>query len=460
MVKRRLGTRVVVVILAVILTAALNPGLALGYQNYPTNYGRAIEVVSSYCINASSVTWADWAHRTTVPTAKATQTTLENNVETLINSTRSDRLASSYDPSGTNLYAAFGGGHDPRGWATAVYQNTPAGYYAQDYRYTSQNTADLELVWNLYLDQGDPQGVIVGAHTLSNGEGVSHAILAYDLVTTTAPGMGGFAMEGFYVLDPWYGSGLGSIGLPSPYPSGGYSSSTLIGMSDWNSIFRPMVAHGFDFKYNGSTITLNSTYYQGYYNLVLRAQPSYGAPADNAVNAATTYGDYLQVHGGSMPASSPTASSTGAYQLTPVSPTLAGAASSGLQQLVTDQGNTSLAGVGLGTSVHVDSLDQSSPSYELVDLERSGQALAVAKVNDVAGGYQLGSIQWVTDAYKPFTAANQSAYANAAGLSGPTRLVWTMSDASWSPFQPMIDVATAGGHRYLGPGGVSTDVGQ
>lgn len=151
MVKRRLGTRVVVVILAVILTAALNPGLALGYQNYPTNYGRAIEVVSSYCINASSVTWADWAHRTTVPTAKATQTTLENNVETLINSTRSDRLASSYDPSGTNLYAAFGGGHDPRGWATAVYQNTPAGYYAQDYRYTSQNTADLELVWNCIL---------------------------------------------------------------------------------------------------------------------------------------------------------------------------------------------------------------------------------------------------------------------------------------------------------------------
>jgi len=106
----------------------------------------------------------------------------------------------------------------------------------------------------------------------------------------------------------------------------------------------------------------------------------------------------------------------------------------------------------------VDSLDPSQPSYDLVDLDVAGQTLAVAKVDDKPEGYQLGSIQWTTDTYKPFDAANQSIYATAAGLNGPTRLVWAMSDASWSPFQPLIDVATPSGDRYLGPSGIYTDI--
>lgn len=455
--KRRLLRRPIAGILAVILTAGLNSGMAFGYQNYPTNYGDAYQVYTSYCINATSVTWSHWTYRLYVPSSKTTLTSQENSIESYINGNMRDRLASTYDPNGTNLYAAFGGGHDPRGWAYAVYHNTPSGCFVQDYRYSNQNTANLELVWNLYLDQGNPQGVIVGAQT-KGSVGVSHAILAYDAVTTSAPGTTGWSMVGFFVLDPWYGSGLGSIGLGSHYPSGGYAPSTLIGMSNWNNYtLLPMVAHGFDFKFNGSTYTTNSVYYQGYYNLVLRAQPNYGPPTDNAANASTTYSDYLQTHGAVAAASAPAA-----YTYMPTSPTIGGAVHSALQQLepALAQKNTSLVGVGLGTSVHVDSLDPNTLSYELVDLGNGTHTVAVAKVDDEGDNYRLGSIQWVNDAYKPFDVANQSAYAIAAGLDGQTRLVWAMSEASWSPFQPLIDVATSSGHQYLGPLGVSSDFGR
>ena len=144
----------------------------------------------------------------------------------------------------------------------------------------------------------------------------------------------------------------------------------------------------------------------------------------------------------------------------PVSSTVAGAVDSGLAmaQLSMSPQNPSLDGASAGTPIHVDSADPSSPSYELVDLARGGHTLAVAKVNDVSGGFQLGSIQWVTDSYKPLDSSNRSAIARSAGLDGPTRLVWAMSESSWSPFAPLVDVTTAGGHRYVGPTGVGAAV--
>ena len=79
------------------------------------------------------------------------------------------------------------------------------------------------LVWTLYYDR-HPQGAIVGSY--SNGSpsspntGVSHAIDIYDFATNVEPGSAypALQIQGFYVLDPWYGAGFGSIGLPKPYP--------------------------------------------------------------------------------------------------------------------------------------------------------------------------------------------------------------------------------------------------
>jgi hypothetical protein len=69
--------------------------------------------------------------------------------------------------------------------------------------------------------------------------------------------------------------------------------------------------------------------------------------------------------------------------LTPASSTIEAAVQDGLKALgsgVSTGKGESLEGSTVGVSVHVDSVDPSSPSYELVDINKSGKTVAVAKV--------------------------------------------------------------------------------
>ncbi|MBI3750928.1 MAG: hypothetical protein HY263_04630 [Chloroflexi bacterium] len=357
-------------------------------------------------------------------------------------------ITSSFSTSQTtmNSYMAtkdkynWGGcGHDPRGVAWAVYNYTPAGYYFNDYRYTSQSTADWEMV-----DGIRATAKAVGASVAAGMHAV--AIVGYN--TTIDPFVDGTnSINGFYVVDPWYphnySAGLGSQWNPSAPPYGlPHNSSTAyyLTRSSWDS----------QFFY---TDTNEGSFYNGYYVPYLRSTS--GAPSDSPPE---TYGDwYYRTHFGPMAGGETLAESQSSHETSTPTPTLASielAVRSGVRThgLEVPFG---LHGYAVSGSSHVDSLASGFPSYDLVVLRVAGSPRALALVYETPNGYVFAGLAPVATNSPVANPGSRVSLLQEAGLRGTGRLVWAGVAASQStPFEPLLEgVDARGSTSYVGPTG-------
>jgi hypothetical protein len=302
-------------------------------------------------------------------------------------------------------------GSDPQGWAYALWNYSPAGYGFNYYVSSNQATQDWEIVYGLRADQ-HPNGALVAGGT--------HAVDVVGFYTLNDPWADMTqSLYGFYLLDPWYGRG--SSGLPN-WPYNGFSPNYYVTIGNWNSLY---------FTDAGTT---------WHYTVVLRSATD-AAPHQPPPQS---YGDYRL----SQLAGPIGASASGARTL--ASPTDAGnlrdAVTQGLQQNALDQGGAlgiDLTGYVVGRSVHVDSLAEELPSYDLVEIDVAGQVRAVAMVSEGPRGYSFaGLTPWTGRFDLASPGAIQSDLAS-QGMTGPGRLVWAWTEEGGSPFAPMIEAKDA-----------------
>lgn len=292
-------------------------------------------------------------------------------------------------------------GHDPRGWAWGLFQYTPAGYYFNDYRDSSQYLMNEEFVLGLRADS-HPVGAIVqgGAHAVDLiGFSTAYDPWSYHQIT----------INGFYVLDPWFPR------------SGGFSPDYYLTISSWNSTqFTP------DHLDGGV-----GSYYYNYYNGVLRKYAA-TVPADNP---SETYGDYeYGIHVG---APSPSQVIESPNQS---GPTVAAAIQAGLAQSGIDVGRLgiNLSGYSIGPSVDVRSLAPGIPDYRLVELQVRHQPRALVLLPRAATGFAFGGLTGISRDPSFMTAGGRLQALRAHGMGGSGDVVWAPSRIGAPPFAPFI----------------------
>lgn len=342
----------------------------------------ALQRTEYYCVPASALTWTNYINGTT-DKSEATEAAYFNWGR------RSDHSKAQYPTAW---------GVDPRGWAWIMYQYTPAGYYFNDYRYSSQATADKYLAIGL-RSTSVPVGALVAAG--------KHAV---DLVGFTADRdpmlYSSFTLQTFSAVDPWSTSwddpGLGT-GYPIPIDA--------FTISYWNSNYFKKYS---DLKY--------TTYWNGYYVPILRKSGA-AVPSDTPSAPYNT-----------------TMATAVEMDVQPAAPTLAAA----LETWPTDGTSfgsalsVDLSQVSIGRTVHVTSAINEHPSYDLAELRRAGRLVALALITEEATGFRIGAIRAVGEDYElPDKSRALDSFAAAGRQVGDAALVWGWSQESWSPFTPV-----------------------
>jgi hypothetical protein len=110
----------------------------------------------------------------------------------------------------------------------------------------------------------------------------------------------------------------------------------------------------------------------------------------------------------------------------------------------------------LGTSVHVRSLADGIPSYDLVELRVDGKVRAIVLVDELPGGFAFGELRATTrDVRLPTTAQLSKAMAR-NGLHGTPSLSWMWADHPMPPFMPFLTATDASGRTTVVTGSGST----
>jgi len=392
-------------VLALVLTALMSQAaVADAYTQDP--YSSAYNNMQSnncWCVPAAARTWVMYITGGTAPS----QSTMETYAQS------GNKYSWGACPSGGP------GGNDPRGWAWAMYDATPAGYGFNDYMSTSQITMDWEFVYGIRAE-AHPDGALVAYG--------KHAVDVVGYYTLNDPNSSlQQTLYGFYLLDPWYGRG--ASGLPNWY--NGFSPNSYVTIANWNSLY---------FRLD----TNDGAYWNNKYVAVLRNSTGV-APSDNP---PVSYGD-LHV-GGLAPASMGASTLAGAI----VSPTIQDAVTLGLRQNDLEHGGAlgvDLTGYSIGPSVHVDSLASELPSYDLAQIMVGGRLAAVAMVSEIGPDYAFAGI---TPWSGSFPLGSSSAMASALasnGMGGTARLVWAWADEGGSPFTPFVEATDiiTGAPAYL-----------
>ncbi len=239
-------------------------------------------------------------------------------------------------------------------------------------------------------------------------------------------------LNGFYIVDPWYGE-TGASGLPgwptaSPWGFPWGSTGYYFTISAWNSTI---------FKAD----TNDGSFWNNQYTTVLRASTN----ANPGNQPPETYGDYVyQQTIGAIPASLSTTASLASPDL---ATTVGGAVSDGLTQNGLEHGGklgVDLAGYTLGSTMHVASLVADIPSYELTGVYVGPTLVAVAMTTDTPGGYSFAGLTTSTDWYRLETSPDLPSFLHSKGLAGSPRFVWAWTAGGELPFAPFIEAADAG----------------
>jgi len=373
---RRLGG--VAAILCVVLAAAPIAS-AYTYKVYQGYY--ASQQPDDYtCVAASALTWVDYITGST-------------NV-----STTRVRAYYSYGRQHTR-YSYSANGLDPRAWAWILYHYTPAGYGFNDYRHTTQTSANRQLVFGLRATH-KPVGALMekGWHAF-DVVGFYSSADPYDAETWT--------LYGFYVVDPWFDGGDWSK-FGAQY---NLSPNSYITVSHWNQYYF--------LKYVEPT---RSTIWDDKYVTVLRASTD-AAPSDNPP----------------VPYGAGAAQSTMVEAETEVLPSLHEAIADVVGGLEWEETGTSLAAATVGDHVFVTSDVPGFPDYELVELRTTGSdAIGVAVVARGPGGFRVLSIQQTLPGYRLPDATAAKTVASRLGLGSTSlRLEWRRTSGSQSPVLPL-----------------------
>ncbi|HEX8940865.1 MAG TPA: hypothetical protein VF763_11965 [Candidatus Limnocylindrales bacterium] len=361
------------------------------------------QATTYYCVAASTLSWLGYIPNSTRPT----QTTI-------------------YNYERQHMASPLSIGVDPRGWAYGMWYYTPAGYGFQDYDYPSnqQAQANGELEMGIRAT-GQPVGAIVAAG--------DHAYLVIGFQASSDPNFPGSSLYGFYVIDPWYGSGLGNIGT---LPGGGpynIAPNSYVTLSNWNAhYFLPDVNEG--------------SYYYQRYDTILRSSSS-NAPAGGRIGIDNPPASWADVFGGAP--------------VTPVQPALQDLSDiadlrevvlTGLQQNELTRGNAlgiDFRGVSVGSSVHVDSAASEFPSYFLVEIKKRARTVAVAMVTEEAGFIEFAGLRATETGFRLPDESYRAELAKAYGISATrTRLAWAWSDETMDPYLPVVEVATESGQWH------------
>ena len=389
--------RLAVILAAFAVIAAPLDTLAYYIQDpYNSAYFQS-QTTSSYCVPASTRNWIKYLN-SSFSTSQATIDT--------------------YETSKDKYYHASG--HDPRGWAWGLYHYAPTspGYTFNDYKWSSQATANWEMVWGIRATNR-PVGAIV--------EAGAHAIDIIGYKTLNDPfSVSQQTLYGFNVLDPWFGRG--DSGMPY-WPINGFSPNYYVAIGSWNSYYF--------LQYNGPA------YWNTTYVPVLQ---KYGttAPGDNPT---VSYGEYVYNNTLGPVAAEITSSET--YATSEAAPAIAQAVSDGLAQHdllgLRDGLGIDLKGYAIGDIAHVDSLAAEIAPYDLVELNVSGSVRAIALVTESSSGYTFGALWGYTGDFALGSATGRAQLAADNGVRAGVKLLWAPSTASVSPFDPFLSGESGNG---------------
>jgi hypothetical protein len=317
--------------------------------------------------------------------------------------------------------------------------HAPSTYGFNDYAYRGSNaqaTANWEMIRGIRAT-GDPVGAAVAAG--------KHAVDVIGYNTTRDPFVDGTnAINGVYILDPWYGRG--NSGLPN-WPYNGFGWDSYIQASSWNSLYFLLVPS----SYVG-------TQWDSSYTVVLRTAAT-TTPVDSP---GETYGDWyyrtqLTVPAGADDSFADMSPGASLGDVVPpvITPSIPQAVEAGFEKNGLDTGSSlgvDLTGYTVGASVRVDSVAEELPDYDLVEIRVKGVIRAMALVTEIRGGYAFGALAPVTPEFQLLTAERRASLLAANGLSGTGRLVWAwVDDAISPPFVPLIETRDpqSGAPAYL-----------
>lgn len=336
--------------------------------------------------------------------------------------------------------------NDSLGAAFGLYHYSPSGYGYRDYYDYWQSTMNWKLILNIRATRDPaPATVMAGKHEV--------LVVGYD--TLSDPGSDAFdsanTIYGFNIWDPWQGMNYPTSLFGSWNGGHGYVPDSWFALSDWNSnVYKRDNNEG-----DSQSIQQDGTHgspYNGNFVAVLRAWTDASHPAVNPKNTTTdSYGTtwYQNRNGLSAVQMSVLETSDSASASTTASAaTVASAVDTALAQdrLLgrADLGNLD-AGYTIGHAVHVDSMEPAVASYELVEVLENGHVAAVALVDDVGAGYQLGELTAVVPGFSLPRQADMDAAVAAAGLQGHGRAVWGQTVEGAPRLVPFVVGSTATG---------------
>jgi hypothetical protein len=367
------------------------------------------------CVSASALTWINYLTGAT------------NYTHTLANTWYLEARNNGYDK--YNLASVGEAGLDPRGWANLLWHHRPAHYAFNDYRYTSQTTADLKLEMDV-RDSFEPAGAIIFS-------GI-HAVLVVGFTSNIDPEAGPSTLTGFRIVDPWYPN------TPGTEPAGGtigLAPNTFLDIATWNMNYFTAYADPQYESVHGNEI------WHGRFVPILRAADDGPPPSDTQ---PTPYSDGPQ-GGGAAALAGPrgvTLAQSKAYPDSAITAALLGGIEA--DGLTSDNGlGVDLVGISAGRHIHVESLTPSFPSYELVEVQKSGRVVAIAMLVHRSDGLHFGGLQAAPSSNQLPDEALAGAVTKQGGIRSMRRLVWAPSVDSFVPFAPFAEVTDASGRTML-----------
>ncbi len=324
--------------------------------------------------------------------------------------------------------------HDAQGWAWAMYNYATTdhskGY--DDYLFSSQATANWQIVWNVRATDR-PVGVIVKAG--------KHAILAVGYTTDYDPWKPQVSeIYGFRVWDPWHGRG-DSIGFNN-YPAAGYEGNEYISLATWNQyIFKKDTNEGqfYNDKYilvlQKATATQPGTAEISYGEYVFNQQQLLAAPS----GADAMQEPLLEFRRGGQRAPTQAVSGTETDQRSIEEALEYGLRIHGLvrdEQMALD-----LTGYSVGRVVNIAALDSSTSPYNLSELWVRNELRAIALTWQRDNSHTFGALVKAAGSIARLPSSDDLSSALAANdMTGPGRLVWSLNttDEANSFFYPFI----------------------
>ncbi|MBA2557395.1 MAG: hypothetical protein H0V12_08655 [Chloroflexi bacterium] len=355
-------------------------------------------------------------------------------------------------------------GLDPLAWARMLYRYSPAGYYYDDYTYTSAYSGTRAMINQLYV-RNEPAGALV-----NRGH---HAFVLTGATTGCDPSRSAcrnssYTIKTVFINDPWYDRSVnspgadpdGCAGTGGPYRCGriGLRPNAAITYSTWATYY---------FTTWGNQ-PADCSYWNGKWVAVLRKPDGVAGTPTIAGPAATSYAGVEEPAKDprfapdefAAPGQDASAPAAGPVEVRAASASIAhldlAFARARLVHELSAQPDfrAALDGARVAGSVRVRSLTSGLPDYLLVPLRSRDGLRGVAMFTLSGGAPTFAGMTYADEPLARFPAVSPEDAAGSLAASGyvvtgAPELVWGWSDESSSPYYPFYRAATDRGLRYV-----------